>query len=69
MIVCMCNAKNTQTVRETLAGAPHVDTPAGLHRPMVGCSRGYRAELDRVAGLIEDARSEAALVNLLAAAD
>ena len=36
MIVCVCNAKNSQTVRETLTGAPHIGTPAAAHRAM-GC--------------------------------
>ncbi|MCF8470350.1 MAG: (2Fe-2S)-binding protein [Parvibaculum sp.] len=68
MIVCMCNAKNSQTVRDTLAGAPHVDTPAGLHRAM-GCKPQCGRCLPTLAELIEDARSQAALVNVLAAAD
>ena len=52
MIVCVCNAKNCRTVRETLTGAPHIDTPAAAHRAM-GCKPqcGRCLPIDGVAGV------------------
>ncbi|MDP2123848.1 MAG: (2Fe-2S)-binding protein [Parvibaculum sp.] len=68
MIVCVCNAKNSQTVRTTLAGAPHVDTPAALHRAM-GCKPQCGRCLPSLAELIAEARADETLAGLMAAAD
>ncbi|PKP76314.1 MAG: hypothetical protein CVT81_15470 [Alphaproteobacteria bacterium HGW-Alphaproteobacteria-3] len=68
MIVCVCNAKNSQTVRETLTGAPHIGTPAAAHRAM-GCKPQCGRCLPAIADLIEEVRNENAVVTALAAAD
>ena len=68
MIVCVCNAKNCRTVRETLTGAPHIDTPAAAHRAM-GCKPQCGRCLPAIADLIEEVRNENAVVTALAAAD
>jgi|TARA_B100000614_G_scaffold24795_1_gene19412 bacterioferritin-associated ferredoxin len=68
MIVCVCNAKNCRTVREVLANAPHVDTPAAAHRAM-GCKPQCGRCLPTLAGMIEEVRNETAMATALAAAD
>lgn len=68
MIVCVCNAKNCQTVRATLADAPHVDTPAALHRAM-GTKPQCGRCLPSLAELIAEARADETLAALMAAAD
>ena len=68
MIVCVCNAKNCRTVRETLTGAPHIGTPAAAHRAM-GCKPQCGRCLPAIADLIEEVRNENAVVTALAAAD
>ena len=68
MIVCVCNAKNCQTVRATLADAPHVDTPAALHRAM-GTKPQCGRCLPSLAELIARQIADETLAALMAAAD
>jgi len=68
MFVCVCNAINDRSVREVLAKAPHIETPAGVHRA-VGCKPQCGRCLPSMAEMIEDARAEAALGCALRAAD
>ena len=68
MIVCVCNAKYCQTVRASLADAPHVDTPAALHRAM-GTKPQCGRCLPSLAELIAEARADETLAALMAAAD
>ena len=55
MIVCVCNAKNESAVREALACAPHIATPAGVHRAM-GCRPQCGRCLPTLADMIDEAR-------------
>ncbi|MEX0838925.1 MAG: (2Fe-2S)-binding protein [Parvibaculum sp.] len=68
MIVCVCNAKSDRTAREALACGPHIDTPAALHRAM-GCKPQCGRCLPSLAELIAEARADATLAGLMAAAD
>ena len=51
MIVCVCNAINDRSVKQTLATAPHIATPAALHRAH-GCKAQCGRCLPDVADMI-----------------
>jgi len=65
MFVCVCNAVTDRSVRETLAHAPRIETPAALHRAMGSKPQCGRC-LESMAELIAEAN---ALAAVLAAAD
>lgn len=68
MFVCVCNAVTDRSVRETLARAPRIATPAALHRAMGSKPQCGRC-LESMAELIAEAKSDVPLAAALAAAD
>lgn len=68
MYVCVCNAVSDSSVRETLARAPRIATPAALHRA-IGSKPQCGRCLESMAELIAQAEAEASLTVSLAAAD
>lgn len=68
MFVCICNAINDRSVREILAGAPHITSPVGVHRA-AGCKPQCGRCMESMADMIAEARAGDCLAGALQAAD